>query len=148
MCSEHHTPVTPICIPARPKWTDTGFEVRAGHVYRFEAEGTWTDSTIQTGPDGFPSNAGHLRRSTRMIMRMAEPLRRARNANWFALMGALDQDKATIFLIGGGIKEPWLAPRHGKLYCFANDVSWMRCNNKGAVQLTISEVKGMDTSST
>jgi hypothetical protein len=56
-------------------------------------------------------------------------------APWFALIGAIDSDSSTQFLIG---TQSVSAPvRTGQLCCFANDVPGFYWNNKGAIQLIV-----------
>jgi hypothetical protein len=115
-------------IHARERWNDTGIDVAAGRHYRLAARGTWRDWGTPHGPAGGPSNS--------LALRLTEGLRRAPAENWFALMGALDRDTATTFLIGAA--REWTAPRDGRLFCYANDVWLMYFNNDGAVTLDLS----------
>ena len=72
------------------------------------------------------------------MLRLAERLRRAPSQQWFALIGAIDQDPSTQFLIGTGCD--YRPPRSGKLTCFANDVLGFYWNNKGQLELTVERV--------
>jgi hypothetical protein len=54
-----------------------------------------------------------------------------------ALIGCVDGDLATAFVIGSGI-DAWTPPRAGTLLCFANDVPGFYWNNSGHITLTVS----------
>lgn len=118
-------------IEAERLWNATMIQVVAGHRYRFEARGRWEDSHISTDPDGYTSPSWLLRRS--------EWMRRAPDANWFVLICSVDFDEDLLFVIGSG--RTLLMPRSGLLTCFANDVKSMYWNNRGAVELTVTEVE-------
>lgn len=42
-------------IDARPRWNHTGVQLAEGGRYRLIAEGTWYDSGMAAGPDGYAS---------------------------------------------------------------------------------------------
>lgn len=121
-------------IDARPPWTSTGRTLRAGVAYEFTATGAWSDAGIDCGPSGyFAAGLGCLRSC---VLRPAERLRVLPAAPWFALIGALDEDPSTAFEIGAA--TIYTPPRDGVLTCCANDVPWMRWNNRGYVELTVT----------
>jgi hypothetical protein len=115
-------------VKAGCRWNDTGIPVSAGRRYSLSAAGEWFDWRNRHGPEGGPSS--------NLALRMAERLRRAPAQNWFALMGAIDRDSRTSFLIGSGLD--WQAPSDGRVFAFANDVWAMYFNNSGAVTLQVS----------
>src|SRR6266498_1837839 len=117
---------TIVTIQARKKWNDTGIQLIAGQEYQFTAAGKWIDWFIPCEADGFPSRD--------LILRLTQWQRRVPSENWFALMGALDFDKTSIFKIGAG--RTLVMNRSGTLTCFANDVPYMYWNNHGSIQLT------------
>jgi hypothetical protein len=123
---------TTITIQARKKWNDTGIQLIAGEEYQFTATGEWIDWFIRCGADGFPSR--------NLMLRITEWQRRVPQENWFALMGALDFDKNSIFRIGQG--RTLVLNRSGILTCFANDISYMYWNNRGSIQLTLTRKIG------
>lgn len=120
-----------VAIPASQVWQSTGIVVNPGEQYRLAASGTWHDASIPSGPEGYPSpNA---------LFRALEGLRRSPADNWFALIGALNQDKRTLFRIGSG--TVFTARQPGTLCCFANDLRPMYWNNSGEVQLTVKRLR-------
>lgn len=132
-------------IDAREAWTSTGRALRVGSAYEFSATGAWSDGGIDCGPSGFFSvGQGCLRAC---VLRPTERLRVLPTAPWFALIGALDEDPSTAFEIGAGTR--YTPPRDGTLTCCANDVPWMRWNNRGYVELTVAPAETPpDTDST
>jgi hypothetical protein len=117
---------------ARP-WNDTGIVLEAGAAYALAAEGDWTDFFIRSGPEGNPAPTWTQRL---LLSRLRMPGER-----YFALIGAIDRDPATQFLIGRGLAR-WIASRSGQLTCFANDVPGFYWNNRGAVKLTVTRLAG------
>jgi len=119
-------------INARKTWNETPFELKVGSTYRFTVSGTWKDWTTPCDARGYDSDK----------LRLFEPLRRVRGAKWFSLIGALDKETETCFDIGRLIESggTYTAQRAGRLFCFANDVSFMYWNNCGSIELNITEV--------
>lgn len=115
-------------VAARPRWNRTGLRVEQGSSYRLAADGVWSDRQIRCGPEGY--------RSPSWLFRLVERCRRHPSALWFALIGTVEGDRATRFVIGSG--TDWTASATGELHCYANDLSFMRFNNSGAVTLTLS----------
>lgn len=121
-------------IDARLCWNVTDMMLEAGRSYDFSATGTWRDANIVCHAGGYPPPA--LSPVQAMILRPFESLRRVPARPWFSLIGAIDQDMSTAFLIGrGGLMT---VPKTGVLTCFANDVSFMYWNNSGIVMLSVT----------
>jgi hypothetical protein len=115
-------------IPADERWTRV-CDVRQGANYAFTASGTWKDWYIEKKADGYDS----------AWLKPVAHWKVMPKAQWFALIGAIDQDVETAFLIG--VSRPsWIAPKDGTFYCCANDIPWMYWNNSGAVELTCTEL--------
>ena len=93
----------------------------------FTAQGRWVDFFLCHGPEGDPSPLAY--------MRHFEKRRRIPEADWFALIGAVDCDVSSAFVIGK--EKEMMMPVTGELTCFANDVASMYWNNWGHVELTV-----------
>lgn len=119
--------MTTVTIQARDFWTDV-CPVRAGETYRLTAAGRWRDWFVRCGPAGY---------STVLLAPLAHR-RRAPDAAWFCLMGAIDRDEPSAFPIGAG--RTWTAPKSGLLACFANDLPKMYWNNRDAITLTVERL--------
>ena len=117
-------------VHARKPWNYTGIMLVAGETYDLAATGCWTDLVIPHGPAGDPSNSAY--------MRLFERWRRVPSANWFTLIGALDAQMPSAFVIGAHCL--YTPDRSGQLTCFANDVSGFYWNNFGAVRLKVTRV--------
>ena len=115
-------------VRARPRWTDTAVDVRPGQVYRFKADGCWTDLIYPSGPEG--------NRNPNWIMRRSMKRLRVPKARYMTLIAAIDKDQSDPIILGGGTLD-WTAERAGRLYCFANDVPGFYWNNWGAVTLEV-----------
>jgi|EndMetStandDraft_7_1072992.scaffolds.fasta_scaffold00319_4 hypothetical protein len=115
-------------VPAQSKWTHL-CRVEAGRQYKILASGTWTDWFIDTDANGYD----------RFWLRPFAAMKRAPKEKWFALIGALDKDEETAFLIGSA--KPWTAPKSGELWCFANDMPSKYRNNKGAITVVGIAIK-------
>lgn len=125
-------PVTVTVWADRP-WNATGIAVAAGEAYLLRASGTWTDWFVHATPDGIALD--EVPRLARLVYRVFARARRAPEAPWFALVGALGPTERTAFAIGRG--RTWTAPADGELHAFANDVPFAYWNNRGTLQLTI-----------
>lgn len=137
MMSDAPTPVTSrrtAPIDARLCWNVTDLMLEAGHSYDFSATGTWRDANIVCDAGGYPPPT--LSALQAVILKPFESLRRVPAWPWFSLVGAIDQDMRTAFLIGRGGRVT--APKTGMLTCFANDVPFMYWNNSGIVTLTVT----------
>lgn len=117
-------------IEAKSVWTNTGTRLEAGQTYKLIASGEWKDASIPASPAGYESK--------NFFQRISERLRRMRSAPWFALVGAIDREAQTQFVIGLGCT--YSPPRSGELTCFANDVRGFEFNNSGAVDLQVTIV--------
>ena len=122
-------------VAADQFWNRTGIRVEAGAVYDIEADGAWNDASIPSGPDGYSSNQVAFFKVP--FFRLAESRRRLPSANWFALIGAIDTDESTQFVIGGG-KLGYRPQKSGELTCFANDLRSKYDNNSGEIRLTVT----------
>ncbi len=112
-------------IRARSRWNRTGIVLAPGERYLFTAKGSWVDFFLRHGPAGDPSQL--------MYMRLLERYRRMSKTNWFALIGAVDCDLRTAFVIGEASDVSVRVT--GELTCFANDMPCMYWNNWGHVEL-------------
>lgn len=83
---------------------------------------------IPHGANGDPSN--------NFYMRLFERWRRVKDQNWFVLVGAVEEEIATAFVIGNGGR--FRMTSSGELTCFANDVRGFYWNNCGSVVLTVT----------
>jgi hypothetical protein len=90
-------------------------------------DGEWLDWGKPSGAEGYDSPS--------RLFRLVERFRRHSTAKWFALVGTVDRDRATQFVLGG--VASFVAPSSGELVCYANDLSVMRWNNSGEVRLTV-----------
>jgi hypothetical protein len=120
------------CVCARSKWNDTGIHLVPGGLYRFAVDegNVWDDMTKRASADGYDSPTS--------LHRLSELLRRAPQARWFALIGALDRRPSTQFVIGSLSTLP--AAAAGELTCFANDLPFMYWNNRGGIILTVTRL--------
>ncbi len=122
-----------IRISARGR-TDTGFDVVKGLNYKFTAVGYWWDFFVRCDASGYSS----------WLLKPIEKFRQHPSANWFSLMGEIGDTTLDIgHLIAND--EPLQADIAGRLYCYPNDLSAMRWNNWGSVQLSIAELPSAAT---
>lgn len=118
-------------IAAQNLWNDTGIRILVDQEYHFTTTGQWIDWYVACDADGFVSPSPALW--------PFEWLRRVPYAPWFALIGAIDRDQRTQFLIGTNRKI--IAPASGELTCFANDTAFAYWNNIGSVEVTITRTR-------
>ncbi len=115
-------------ISARSQWNRTGIRLTAREKYLLTAKGCWVDFFLIHRPPGDPSQFTY--------MRWFERYRRMPTTNWFALIGTVNCDLSTAFVIGES-KE--ITGIEGELTCFANDVPCMYWNNWGHVELLVEQ---------
>ncbi len=119
-------------ICAQKHWNNTSIKLEAGHAYCLIVSGnqSWRDGYIRAcGPDGY----------CRRTLWLFEPLRRMSQANWFALIGSVEKNRNTQFVIGSGLAI-YHPSKTGNLFCYANDVYGFYWNNSGAISLSIYEL--------
>jgi hypothetical protein len=117
-----------IFIPADRRLFRTGVPLDPTQPLRFTATGRWRD--LHLGAD-----AGGIAEPN-AFQRLFARFKRIPQARYMALIGCVDGDLATAFVIGTGLAM-WASPRAGELCCFANDVPGFYWNNSGWVSLTI-----------
>jgi T6SS, Phospholipase effector Tle1-like, catalytic domain len=117
----------------------SGVELEKGAKYRIEvvpAGQHWLDGKIECGPEGWESE--RLPWAKEKIVKAFEKKRRVRDANWFELIGALDDEDDDLFRIGAGVD--YTAPKDAILYLFANDLKTKYDNNEGALTVLVSRM--------
>ena len=122
-------------VIARSPYNWSGVTLSAGGEYTFSvpADSTWKDDDIECGPEGWKSE--DLPSHKEAIAKALERFRRA-DANWFALIGALEDEDNALFVIGDG-STPYTAPKEADLYLLANDMMTRYGNNDGYLMVTI-----------
>lgn len=149
-----------VIVFANKWWNSAGIEVRAGEVYRFKAEGTWTDKQNAADARGYASNS--------RILRLLEATRRLDEAPWFALVAEVHPDLALELrnptsdnvlagevqsLVRGvghvdreaqkavtGLEGDLAVEKDGFLYLFANDSAFAYSNNSGFLDVVVSRI--------
>lgn len=147
-------------INSKEHWVQTSLFLEDGGSYQFTAEGQWFDAKVPHGPEGTPENKRQLGHKVGDLWSKLEeswgdgpaepstysPARRAKDANWFALVGVIangsgvNQDKKEInehetFLIANETSKE--IEKGGYLYCYANDAWKFYFNNKGSITLEV-----------
>lgn len=128
-------------IRAIEKFCWSGVRVEAGATYEFRIaqHETWTDATIECGPEGWKTE--QLSWFKEAFVRPLEDNRRVPDAAWFELIGSVSDDGQELHRIGaGGPDNRLTARRTGDLFCFANDVDWKYGNNSGALHAIVQRV--------
>lgn len=114
---------------ANPSKT-TRIHFEAGGVYALDATGKWYDAGRETEPAGYKDG--------NFFQNLVWWLRRSPQANWLALLGAVEPGQAP-FLIG--THAVYHARIPSELICFANDVPGFYWNNSGVVSLTVRRIE-------
>jgi hypothetical protein len=126
-------------VLARLKYNWSGIRLLKDGKYSFKVEAgdTWKDADIECGADGWES--ADLPWYKEGAVQFAERFRRLPDANWFALVGALDDEDDELFLIADS-NEPYTPPRDADLYLFANDMPSKYDNNEGSLIVEVTRV--------
>ena len=122
-------------MDAATRWNHTGYVLEKGRRYEFivPSAQTWRDWQIVCGPGGYAR--WYLAPFTQLLR-----VTRASNgkARFFTLIGAIDESTDHAFVIGNGCT--YIAAGGGELVCFANDVPWGYCNNKGTISFSVERL--------
>ncbi|MES9972027.1 MAG: DUF2235 domain-containing protein [Candidatus Thiodiazotropha sp.] len=118
-------------------WSGVRLEKDVSYSCRVTEGDTWSDDEIECGPDGWSSN--ELPWYEEGVLEFAEQIRRKQDAQWFALIGALDDEDDNLILIGNK-DAPFVASKDADLYLFANDMPTKYRNNKGSLKVRITRV--------
>lgn len=132
-----------VTVQARDHFTKV-MPVTAGRRYCLAPNGKWKDWWIETDAIGYPSHG---------LQRIFERFRICPDQLWFALCGVLAPSVASESDLRAATRagclpwtmanrqgDPWIAPEAGYLYVFPNDVYSAYWNNKGSIELTVTEV--------
>lgn len=126
-------------VIAQTKFNWSGVRLSPGAKYTFSVpeNAQWQDASMWCGPEGWKSE--ELPWYKESIVKFFENHRRLKDANWFALVGALGDEDDELFLIGN-CTNSYTATREADLYLFANDMSSKYSNNEGSLMVTITRV--------
>lgn len=124
----------PYYVPATASSYDSGYQIQAGHTYRFAVEGQWSDDTDPPTPaSGLSPDPGGVRK----WMGWA---RRVSSAPWMVLLVRSKGPEGTspwrVLGNGGDLSD---LPR-GELQFCANDVLGFYHNNHGGMRVTVTDL--------
>ena len=124
-------------VGSAEKYSWSGIRLERGGHYAFEIadDQYWEDADIKCSPAGWKSEELPWYKET--VVGMMESKRRCPAANWFELIGSLDES-VDLFRIGRGSKRAsYRAKQDGTLYAFANDMEAFYFNNHGQIEVTV-----------
>lgn len=126
-------------VRAADKYNWAGLRLQGGATYRFDVpdKQKWQDATISCGADGWTSK--QLPWYKDGVIKHLEDERRLPAANWFELVGALDDEETDLFRIGTGCE--FTAPREADLFTFANDLKSRYGNNTGELRVVVKRLR-------
>lgn len=112
-------------------WNDVPLPLEGGTRYYLRATGNWLDWHNDSDANGYDRSYMNWAKG---ILRFRAP-----GATWFTLIGSIDRSRESRFVIGDGSRWSggWVAPKSGRLSCFANDAPGFYFNNKGCLTLEI-----------
>ena len=122
-------------VDAWKEWNPSGIQVVAGGGYAIrvaEITEEWKDAAVTSSPSkGWGRPASWI---GSLFRRRA----RARDLPMYTLVGSIDEDDTTFFLIGDATLLQ--ASKEGQLQAFANDWPGRYSNNKGRLTLRVRRV--------
>ncbi|OVE81509.1 hypothetical protein BVY04_03065 [bacterium M21] len=127
-----------VTIGSGEKYSWTGVSMQKGAYYSFliDDDQNWKDADIVCGPEGWESE--QLPWYKEGIVKVMESRRRYPEANWFEIIGSVNDDGSELFRIGKGGEHATYQPKaDGDFYAFANDLKSMYSNNHGEIRMTI-----------
>ena len=114
-------------IESKKQWNDTGINLIKNNQYEFTATGEWKDKDKICNANGCSDPT--------LLQNIFSFLKRRRSAQWFQLIGSVDQN--TKYTINLGTNGVFTAPASGRLWVYANDANWFYFNNHGSIELHI-----------
>lgn len=112
--------------------------VQQGATYRFTIaeDQQWQDGGIFCGPEGWERGEEELGLKE-VFIAAAEPFRRNPDANWFEVVGVVDNEEGQKVL-PLRVASDWSPQNTGELLLFANDLENFYGNNQGSITVTIT----------
>lgn len=127
---EHET----FLLDAKREWNPSGIDVKAGEYYSIKATilEEWKDAgTGSSLSKGWNPPA-------RWIDWLARRKARAPHLPMYSLVGSIDEDTGTFFLIGEAARLQ--VPKDGALQAFANDWPGRYSNNHGRLEIVVERL--------
>lgn len=121
---------------ASQKYNASGVMLEKGATYRFSTQddAIWYDNSHPVSIKGW-NRAQQTIGIKQQAIELFTPYRRATNAQWFALMGCINHNDETAFLITNGCEVR--ISQSGEFTPFANDIHKDYQQNSGSIDLTI-----------
>jgi hypothetical protein len=118
-------------VDSKKYWNDSSIILERNSRYEFASDPAqrWLDWGNPANANGYESNS--------LLLRLSERFRRVPSADWFTLIGTIGMSEKAAFIIGCALKD-FQPVENGRLYCFANDLSFMYWNNSGTVTVTVT----------
>ena len=123
-----------VAIHADQYWNDTGITLVKDGVYDLKVvppESRWVDG------EGLLKYSADANGRNYWPLWLFTFLKRCRNADWFALIGARNKVEGEFFFIGKSLTN-FKPDQNFDLYCFANDAKNKYDNNSGTLMLQIA----------
>jgi hypothetical protein len=123
-------------------WTGVRLIKGGKYIFKIPPNQIWEDGSAKCGPEGWTVEDQNFTLAKSNIIRISEGKRRHNEANWFEVIGTIEENDEYMFRIGNGSKseKPYVSPQSGGLFTFANDLEIMYWNNKGFVKIVIERV--------
>lgn len=128
-----------IIVYAAEYYNQTGLLLEQGGTYRFEPypEQIWYDDGVSCGPQGW--HRDDIKLGVKEIpMAIMEPFRRLPHAQWFSLIGAINESDEHLFEIADGADIK--ITKSGEFCPFANDLSRFYGANAGKIKLKVTRL--------
>ncbi|MGO2130025.1 MAG: phospholipase effector Tle1 domain-containing protein [Pseudoalteromonas prydzensis] len=128
-----------IMVYAAEPYNHTGLMLEQGGTYRFTPypEQVWYDDGVSCGPQGW--HRDNVQLGVKEIpMALLEPFRRLPHAQWFALIGAIDNNDDNLFEIASGADIK--ITRSGEFCPFANDLKRFYGANTGRIKVKVTRL--------
>ncbi len=128
-----------VLVYGSEKYNHTGVMLELGGTYRFTPypDQIWYDDGISCGPGGW--HRDNIQLGVKEIpMALLEPFRRLAHAQWFALIGAIDNNDDHLFEIAEGADIR--IAKSGEFCPFANDLNRFYGANAGRIKLRVTRL--------
>lgn len=129
-----------VIVVANEKYNKTGILMAEGENYKIEilVNSNWKDGSKVVEPKKGWDRKKEKLGIMRLFVWIAEPFKRVKGENWFALCGGMIGSEGKEFVID--FDKTYTAIPPGELYIFANDLWFKYNNNTGFLKIKITRV--------
>ncbi len=125
-------------------WTKIRVVEGGEYAFSFPRNQKWFDEKIKCGPNGWVPEGQDFNWFKEKFFKLMNNMKRHNEARWFEVIATVGESDDHMVRIGDGSKtetHPWVCPKDGELYAFANDARRYYDNNEGQMKVNIKRIR-------